>query len=67
MRDIGLKEFKKVGPKFLCSGTELMLDIYLRVSGPPPIIAIIPFRKWSGHTCHKYFGVPSEHCSRISD
>ena len=67
MRGIGLRECKKAGPKFLCSGTEIMLDIHLHVFRPPPLIASIPFRTWIRHTCHKYFGAPSEHCYRISD
>ena len=67
MNGIVLRECKKAGPKFLCSGTKFTLDIHLHVFYPPPPIAGIAFREWSTHTCHKYYGVPSDNYYRISD
>ena len=34
-------EYKKAGPKFLCSVTELVIDIRLHVFQPPPLIVRI--------------------------
>ena len=53
MLSIGMRKCNKAGPKFLCSGTELILDIYLHVFRTPPLIASIPFRIWIMHTYHK--------------
>ena len=47
------ERIQKAGPKFLRSGTELMLNIYLHMFRSPPIIASISFRTWSRHTWHK--------------
>ena len=67
MRGIGMIECKKAGPKFLCSVTELMIDINLDAFRPPPLILSISFKTWIRNTCHKYFVVPSENYSGIPD
>ena len=53
MRGIGMRERNKAGPNFICSVSELMIDIHLHVFRTPPLIANINFRKWSRNTCHK--------------
>ena len=66
MHIIGTIECKKAGSKFLCSGTEPMLDINLHVFRHPPLIVSIPFSTWSRHTCNTYFEVTSENYYKIS-